>query len=58
MAHKSFRYKAKTTWTSERLGVLSDATDIIVGSPPEFKASRIIGHPKSYLLARSTPAYF
>ena len=39
MAHKSFRYKAKTTWTSERLGVLSGTgkPDIIVGSPPEFK---------------------
>ncbi len=39
MAHKSFRYAVKTTWTSERLGVLSGAgkPNIIVGSPPEFK---------------------
>jgi len=39
MAHKSFRYKAKTTWTSERLGLLSGTgkPNIIVGSPPEFK---------------------
>ena len=39
MAHKSFRYKAKTIWTSERIGVLSGAgkPNIIVGSPPEFK---------------------
>lgn len=39
MAHKSFRYKAKTTWTSERLGVLSGAgkPNIVVGGPPEFK---------------------
>jgi organic hydroperoxide reductase OsmC/OhrA len=39
LAHKSFRYKAKTTWTSERLGLLSGTgkPNIIVGSPPEFK---------------------
>ena len=39
MAHKSFRYKAKTIWTSERVGVLSgtEKPNIIVGSPPEFK---------------------
>ena len=39
MTHKSFRYAVKTTWTSERLGVLSGKgkPDIIVGSPPEFK---------------------
>jgi organic hydroperoxide reductase OsmC/OhrA len=39
MAHKSFRYKAQTTWTSERVGILSGAgkPNIIVGSPPEFK---------------------
>jgi len=39
MAHKSFSYKAKTTWTSERLGVLSGTgkPNIIVGSPPEFR---------------------
>ncbi len=39
MAHKFFRYEVKTTWTSERLGVLSGTgkPNIIVGSPPEFK---------------------
>lgn len=39
MAHKSFRYKAKTTWISERVGVLSgtEKPNIIVGSPPEFR---------------------
>ena len=39
MAHKSFCYKAKTIWTSERVGVLSGTgkPNIIVGSPPEFK---------------------
>ena len=37
--YKSFRYKAKTTWSSARRGVLSAAgkAEIIVGSPPEFK---------------------
>jgi organic hydroperoxide reductase OsmC/OhrA len=37
--YKSFRYKAKTTWSSARRGMLSAAgkADIIVGSPPEFK---------------------
>ena len=39
MAHKSFRYKAKTIWTSEQVRVLSGTgkPNIIVGSPPEFK---------------------
>ncbi len=39
MAHKSFRYGVKTTWTSERLGILSakEKRNIIVGSPPEFR---------------------
>jgi len=37
--YKSFGYKAKTTWSSARRGVLSAAgkAEIIVGSPPEFK---------------------
>ena len=37
--YKSFRYKAKTTWSSARRGVLSaeGKAEIIVGSPPEFK---------------------
>lgn len=39
MAHKSFRYKADATWTSERVGMLSGTgkPNIVVGSPPEFK---------------------
>lgn len=39
MAHKSFRYKADTTWTSEQVGMLSGTgkPNIVVGSPPEFK---------------------
>ena len=37
--YKTFRYKAKTSWSSARRGVLSAAgkAEIIVGSPPEFK---------------------
>jgi organic hydroperoxide reductase OsmC/OhrA len=37
--YKSFHYKAKTTWSSARRGVLSAAgkAEVIVGSPPEFK---------------------
>ena len=38
-AYKSFRYKAKTTWSTARRGILSAQArrDIAVGSPPEFK---------------------
>ena len=37
--YKTFRYKANTTWTSARRGMLSAAgkAEIVVGSPPEFK---------------------
>jgi hypothetical protein len=37
-AYKSFRYKAKTTWTSARRGSLSAAekSNIVIGSPPEL----------------------
>lgn len=52
MAHKSFRYKAKTTWTSERVGVLSGRgkPNIIVGSPPEFKGKPDIWAPEELLV--------
>jgi organic hydroperoxide reductase OsmC/OhrA len=38
-AYRSFRYKAKTTWSSARRGVLLAVgrPNIVVGSPPEFK---------------------
>ena len=38
-AYKSFCYKAKTTWSNARRGILSTEArhDIVVGSPPEFK---------------------
>ena len=51
-AYKSFRYKAKTTWTSARRGLLSGAgkPDIIVGSPPEFKGEPDIWAPEELLV--------
>ena len=38
-AHKSFNYRAKIAWNSDRRGTLSAASkpDVVVGSPPEFK---------------------
>jgi organic hydroperoxide reductase OsmC/OhrA len=52
VAHKSFRYKAKTTWTSERLGVLAGMgkPSIIVGSPPEFKGKPDNWAPEELLI--------
>jgi organic hydroperoxide reductase OsmC/OhrA len=38
-AYKSFRFRAKTTWSSARRATLSAAgkPNVVVGSPPEFK---------------------
>jgi len=51
-AYKSFRYKAKTTWSSARRGMLSAAgrPDVIVGSPPEFKGDPDIWAPEELLI--------
>jgi len=51
-AYKSFRYKAKTTWTSARRGLLSAAEkpNIVVGSPPEFKGEPDIWAPEELLV--------
>lgn len=51
-AYKSFRYKAKTTWSSARRGMLSAAgrPDVIVGSPPEFKGDRDVWAPEELLM--------
>jgi organic hydroperoxide reductase OsmC/OhrA len=51
-AYKSFRYKAKTTWSSARRGMLSAAErpDVIVGSPPEFKGDPDIWAPEELLI--------
>jgi organic hydroperoxide reductase OsmC/OhrA len=51
-AHKSFRYKAKTDWTSARQGTLSTAAKapIVVGSPPEFKGRPEFWAPEELLV--------
>ena len=47
-AHKSFRYKANTAWSSARRGTLSASgkPNIDVGSPPEFKGEPDIWAPE------------
>ena len=51
-AYKSFRYKAKTTWTSARRGSLSAAekSNIVIGSPPEFKGEPDVWTPEELLV--------
>jgi peroxiredoxin-like protein len=51
-AYKSFRYKAKTTWISARRGSLSAAekSNIVVGSPPEFKGDPDVWTPEELLV--------
>ena len=50
--YKSFHYKAKTTWSSARRGMLSAAErpNIVVGSPPEFKGEPDIWAPEELLV--------
>ena len=50
--YKAFRYKAKTTWSSARRGLLSaaDKPNIVVGSPPEFKGEPNIWAPEELLV--------
>jgi len=50
--YKSFRYKAKTTWTSARRGTLAAAgrPNIVVGSPPEFKGGPGVWSPEELLV--------
>jgi hypothetical protein len=47
-----FRYRAKTTWSSARRGLLSAAEKptIIVGSPPEFEGEPNIWAPEELLV--------
>ena len=56
--YKSFRYKAKTTWSSARRGMLSAAgkAEIVVGSPPEFKGEPGHWSPEELLWGRSIRA--
>ena len=51
-ASKAFRYKAKTTWSSARRGLLSaaDKPNIVVGSPPEFQGEPDIWAPEELLV--------
>ncbi|OKO77725.1 hypothetical protein AC629_31340 [Bradyrhizobium sp. NAS80.1] len=51
-AYKSFRYKANSAWSSARRGLLSASgkTDIVVGSPPEFKGEPDIWAPEELLV--------
>ena len=51
-AYKSFRYKAKTDWTSARRGTLSASgkPHIVVGSPPEFKGQPDVWAPGELLV--------
>jgi organic hydroperoxide reductase OsmC/OhrA len=51
-AYKSFRYEAKTTWSSARRGTLSAPAkpDIVVGSPPEFKGEPDVWAPEELLV--------
>ena len=50
--YKSFRYKAKTTWSSARRGMLSAAgkPNSVVGSPPEFKGEPDVWAPEELLV--------
>ena len=50
--YKSFRYKAKTTWTSARRGLLSavEKPTVVVGSPPEFKGEPDVWTPEELLI--------
>jgi len=49
---KSFRYRAKTIWSSARRGLLSatEKPSIIVGSPPEFKGEPNVWAPEELLV--------
>jgi organic hydroperoxide reductase OsmC/OhrA len=50
--YKSFHYKAKTTWSSARCGMLSAVgkPSIVVGSPPEFKGEPGVWAPEELLV--------
>ena len=50
--YKSFRYRAKTAWSSARRGTLSASgkPNIVVGSPPEFKGEPDIWAPEELLV--------
>jgi len=51
-AFKTFRYKAKTDWTSARQGTLSasEKSNIAIGSPPEFRGRPDVWAPEELLV--------
>ena len=51
--HKSFHFRAKTTWSDARRAVLSAAgkPNIVAGSPPEFKGEPDHWAPEELLVA-------
>jgi organic hydroperoxide reductase OsmC/OhrA len=51
-AHKTFHYRAHTTWSSARRGTLSASgrPNVVVGSPPEFKGDRNVWAPEELLV--------
>ena len=51
-AYKSFHYKAETSWSSARRGMLSAVgrPNIVVGSPPEFKGEPGVWAPEELLV--------
>ena len=52
-AHKSFHFRAKTTWTTARRAVLSAVgkPNVVVGSPPEFRGEPENWAPEELLVA-------
>ena len=50
--YKSFRYRARTTWSGARRGTLAAAgkPQIPVGSPPEFKGGPDVWAPEELLV--------
>ena len=52
-AHKSFHFRAKTTWSGARRAVLSAAgkPNVVVGSPPEFRGEPDHWAPEEMLVA-------
>jgi len=50
--NKTFRYKAKTSWSSARRGTLAaeGRPNVVVGSPPEFKGEGGVWAPEELLV--------
>jgi organic hydroperoxide reductase OsmC/OhrA len=50
--YKTFRYRAHTAWSSARRGTLSASgrSNVVVGSPPEFKGDRDVWAPEELLV--------